>query len=138
MTDANLENLEGEKFTLSQMKGKVVLFDLWATWCGPCIDAIPEIQNVHDHFSFADDVIIWGINSGEHPDKVGAFMEEHKPPWPILLNQKREVNKAYGISGIPTFILIDKAGRWQHTRIGYSEWLGQELIWLIEALRAAD
>jgi peroxiredoxin len=133
--DFTLENLEGKTFTLSAMRGKVILLDIWASWCGPCIRAIPEVEKVYEHFRNVDDVVIWGVNSGETPEKVRAFLEEHHPPWPILLDRNREVRSAYNIEGIPTFALIDKEGHWQYARLGYSEWLGQELIWLVEELQ---
>jgi len=66
---------------------------------------------------------------------VRAFLEKHQPPWTILLDPNREVHNGYDIQGIASFVVIDKAGRWQYAPSGYSEWLGQELIWLIEALQ---
>ena len=77
---------------------------------------------------------IWGINDGETPEQVQKFLEEHQPPWPILLDRRREVRKAYQIGGIPFFILIDKAGNWQYSFIGCNLIGGQPLIWMIEAL----
>ena len=120
------------------MCGKVVLLDVWASWCGWCVKAFPEIQKVYDRFRTVDDVVIWGINSGETPEKARAFLQEHQLPWPSLLDRNREVRDAYNASGLPTVILIDKDGRWQYTSVGYSEWSGQELIWLVEVLRTAD
>jgi peroxiredoxin len=137
-TDFSLKTVDGQTFTLSEMRGKVVLLDVWASWCGWCIRATPEVKKVYEQFRAADDVVTLGVNDGEHPEKVRSFLEEHQFPWPILLDRNREVHSAYKIEGIPSFILIDKKGRWQYTSRGYSEWLGQELIWLVEALRMAD
>lgn len=133
-----LKTLDGETYTLSEMHGKVVLLDVWTSSCVPCIKAFPEVEKVYEHFRTVDDVVILGVNSGEHPEKVRAFLLEHKLPWPILIDRHREVHKAYKIEGIPTFVLVDKTGRWQYTRLGYTRWVGQELIWLIDALRMVD
>jgi peroxiredoxin len=135
-TDFCLETLEGETYTLSAMCGKVLLLDVGASWCGPCNMAIPQIKIVYDQFSQSNDVAVWGINDGETPEHVRKFLEEHHPPWPILLDPHREVGKAYGIEGIPFFILIDKAGIWQYSFSGANLISGQPLIWLIEALLA--
>jgi len=135
-TDFCLETLEGEAYTLSAMRGKVLLLDVGASWCGPCNMAIPEIKNVHERFSKTDDVVIWGINDGETPQQVQKFLDEHQPPWPILLDPHREVREAYKIKAIPFFILIDKAGNWQYSFRGSGLISGQPLIWMIEALLA--
>ena len=135
-TDFRLETLEGEAYTLSAMRGKVVLLDVGASWCGPCNMAIPEVTIVHERFSKADDVVVWGVNDGETPQQVRKFLDEHQPPWSILLDPHREVREAYKIKAIPFFILIDKAGNWQYSFRGSGLISGQPLIWLIEALLA--
>ena len=135
-TDFTLETLEGEVFTLSAMCGTVVLLDVGASWCGPCNDAILQIKTIYDQFSKVDDVAILGINDGETPEQVQRFWEEHQPPWPILLDRRKQVREEYRIKGIPFFILIDKAGDWQYSFIGSNLIGGQPLIWMIEALLA--
>ncbi|MBC8234823.1 TlpA family protein disulfide reductase [bacterium] len=136
MTDFSLEYLDGETFTLSSARGKVVLLNVWNSSSAPCRNAVPEIKKVYEQFRAVDDVVIWGVNSGEEPEKVREFLQEHHLPWPILLDSNSETSNAYQIKHIPAFILIDKNGRWQYTRSGYSEWLAQELIWLLAAIRA--
>ena len=133
-TDFSLETLDGEVFTLSAMRGKVLLLDVGASWCGPCNDAIPQIKTIYDQFNKVDNVAIWGINDGETPEQVQRFMEEHQPPWPILLDRRKQVRKAYQIRGIPFFVLIDKAGNWQYSFMGCNLIGGQPLIWMIEEL----
>ena len=133
-TDFCLETLEGEAYTLSAMRGKVVLLDVGASWCGPCNMSIPEVKTVYERFSKSDDVVIWGINDGESPHQVQKFLEEHQPPWPTLLDRQKQVRKAYQIGGIPFFILIDKAGNWQYSFESSNLMSGQPLIWMIEAL----
>lgn len=133
-TDFSLETLEGKAFTLSEARGKVVLLDVGASWCGHCNATIPEVEMIYDRFRGVDDVAIWGINDGETPEQVEKFLEEHQTPWPILLDRRKHVRKAYEIKGIPFFILIDKAGNWQYSFIGSNLLGGQPLIWMIEAL----
>ena len=133
-TDFRLQTLEGETYSLSTMAGKVVLLDVGASWCGPCNMAIPHLKIVYKHFSENDNVVIWGINDGETPQQVQEFLDEHQPPWPVLLDPTREVAKAYKVRAIPKFIFIDKNGYWQYS-FGSSNIIdGQPLIWMIEAL----
>ena len=135
-TDFRLETLEGETYTLSAMRGKVVLLDVGASWCGPCNMAIPEVKIVYERFSGSDNVVVWGVNDGEAPHQVRKFLDDHQPPWPILLDPHREVSKAYQIKAIPFFILIDKVGNWRYSFESSNLIDGQPLIWLIEALLA--
>ena len=135
-TDFRLETLEGEIYTLSAMRGKVILLDVGTSWCGPCHMAIPEVKIVYEQFNKSDDVVVWGVNSGEAPHQVQKFLDEHQLPWPMLLDPHREVGKAYQIKAIPFFILIDKAGNWQYSFESSNLIDGQPLIWLIEALLA--
>ena len=133
-TDFRLETLEGETYTLSAMAGKVVLLDVGASWCGPCNISIPEVKTVYKHFSKNDSVVIWGINDGETPEKVRKSLDEHQHPWPVLLDRKQQLRRAYQIKGIPFFLVIDKAGNWQYSFLGSHLINGQPLIWMIEAL----
>ena len=133
-TDFRLETLEGETHSLSAMAGKVVLLDVGASWCGPCNISIPEVKIVYKHFSENDDVVIWGINDGETPEQVRKSLDEHQQPWPVLLDRKQQLRKAYQFKGIPFFILIDKAGNWQYSFLGSHLIKGQPLIWMVEAL----
>ena len=133
-TDFRLETLQGETYTLSAMSGKVVLLDVGASWCGPCNMAIPEVKTVYDRFSTTENVVIWGINDGEAPQKVQESLDEHQPFWPILLDPHRQVRKAYQIEAIPFFVLIGKEGNWQYTFNSSYIINGQPLIWMIEVL----
>ena len=132
--DFRLQTLDGESYTLSDMSGKVVMLDVGASWCGPCNMAVPQLKLIHEHFSKTKDFVIWGVNDGETPQQVRKSLDEHQPPWPVLLDPTREVAKAYKVEYIPDFIFIDKNGYWQYN-FGSSNIIdGQPLIWMIEAL----
>lgn len=131
VTDFRLETLEGEVYTLSSMSGKVVLLTVGVSQ--PMMGT-PEVELAYERFKKNDDVIVWGINDGETPQKVREFLDEYQPPWPVLLDPHREVSKAYQIETRPFFILIDKIGNWQYSFEGPHLVNGQPLIWLIEAL----
>ena len=132
--DFCLETLEGDTYTLSAMSGKVVLLDVGASWCGPCDMAIREVKIVYERFNQNDTVVVLGINDSETPQQVQKFLDEHQPPWPILLDPHRQVRKAYQIEAIPSFVFIDKEGNRQYTFNSSYIINGQPLIWMIEAL----
>ena len=133
-TDFSLETLKGEVYTLSAARGMVLLLEVGASWCGPCNMMIPESNS-----SMSDSAKPMTWLSGElivvkHLNRYRNFWRYHQPPWPILLDRRKEVGKAYGIKGIPFFILIDKAGNWQYRFRGANLISGQPLIWMIEEL----
>lgn len=133
--DFTLKDIGGNEAKLADFKGKVVLIDFWATWCGPCIKAMPHVQTLYEIYKDKD-VVVLGINSWERAkDKVEPFLKEHKITYRILLDLNNEVIKKYGVKGIPSIFIIDKKGT---VRFVYTGMQGKEQIIQqnIEELRA--
>ena len=108
--DFILTDMDGQAMKMADLRGKVVLIDFWATWCGPCKKAMPEVQVLHEIYP-EQDLVILGINSWERQaDQVKPFLEENKITYRILLDSNNEVIGQYGVVGIPTLFLIDKKG----------------------------
>ena len=107
--DFTLSDLDGKPVKLSSLRGKVVMLDFWATWCGPCRIEMPSIQKLHREFK-GRGLIVLGINYGEEPAKVRPFLEKNGYDFRILLDRQQTVGLRYQVSGIPTLFIIDKAG----------------------------
>jgi thiol-disulfide isomerase/thioredoxin len=109
--DFTLKNLDNQDVTLASFKGKVVLLNFWATWCGPCKAEIPGFVELQSKYQ--DDLVVIGFSVDDPADKARAFAEEYKINYPVLLGLGRdEVQDAYGpIWGIPTSFLISRDGR---------------------------
>ncbi|MDP2319960.1 MAG: TlpA disulfide reductase family protein [Acidobacteriota bacterium] len=109
--DFTIKDLEGRDVALSAYKGKVVLLNFWATWCGPCKAEIPGFVELQEKYK--DDLVIVGFSVDDTADKARAFAAEYNMNYPILLGEGREdVQDAYGpIWGIPASFLISKDGR---------------------------
>lgn len=123
-----LTMLDESKFSLEGAKGKVVVLDFWATWCGPCIRAIPDVLRVVDAFPKGQ-VVLCAVNQGETPPLIKSFLE--KRDWqnlPVALDFDMSVGKSYEVSGIPQTVVIGKDGNvsWIHT--GYTEEFRQKLF----------
>ena len=73
--DFEIDLIDGEPFKLSDQRGKVVLINIWATWCGPCVAEMPEIDQLAE--DYADDLVVIGINCGEPEETVVDFVEEN-------------------------------------------------------------
>ncbi len=106
--DWTLKDGAGKEYTLSQMKGKVVVMDFWATWCGPCKRAMPGLQALHEHFKDKP-VLVLGVNCWER-ENSDDYMKKQGFTYPNLLAGD-EVAEKYGVSGIPTFYVIGKDAR---------------------------
>lgn len=107
-----LTALDGESYLLSDFRGKHVILNFWASWCGPCRAEIPELVEFHES-SGDEEVILLGINqttSEAGPGAVRDFAEQYNMRFPILLDSANRVHGLYGIRGIPTTIIVDPDG----------------------------
>lgn len=126
-----LNDPKGNEVTLESLKGRVVLLDFWATWCGPCKAAMPAIQKLHEKYADKPVTII-GVNCWEQKDEAAVkYMEKQKFTYTLLLKGD-DLAKEYGISGIPTLILIDKEGKVLHTGVGFGPGEEEHLAELID------
>ena len=110
--DIKFVAMDGRQVDLSQMKGKVVLVDFWATWCVPCVDEIPHVKEAYEQFH-AKGFEVVGISFDGLQQSLQRFVEQKKLPWPQYFDGKDSANKfgiQYGIVGIPVMWLVDKNG----------------------------
>jgi thiol-disulfide isomerase/thioredoxin len=122
--DFSLKGLDGNVVKLSELKGKVVVVDFWATWCGPCVASFPFLQKVYEKYKSNPDVVILALNTWENEEgaereaKVRKFMEEKKFTFPVLFDDNFVYK--YGVDGIPTKFVIDKKGMIQFMSVGFA------------------
>ena len=118
----------GELKTLADLKGKVVVIDFWATWCGPCISSFPQVRELTAHYADSD-VVVLGvtslqgrvmnlettpINTKDDPAKeielTAKFKAAKDMTWSVAISEENVFNPDYGITGIPAVVIIDPAG----------------------------
>lgn len=107
--DFQLQDFDGQTISLSNLRGKPVLLNFWATWCGPCVHEMPFIQQIYEEWS-GKGLVLLTINVRETSSKAKAFMKSHDLSFPVLLDTRGSVADKYYIRGIPTTFLIDKDG----------------------------
>lgn len=133
--DWSLLDASGKKVTLSQLKGKVVLIDFWATWCTPCKMVMPSIQKLHEKYGNQGLVVI-GISTFERDGDPVKYMKDQKFNYMLLLKGDN-VAESYKVQSIPTMYLIDKQGKIAHTELGAVENLETKLEDTIKKLLAS-
>lgn len=128
--DWTLKDPSGAEHTLSDYRGKVVIMDFWATWCGPCLRAMPGLQALHE--KYGQGVVIFGINCWESGDPE-ALMAKEGYTYTLLL-EGDPVAALYSVSGIPTFYVISPEGRVAHHAVGFDPQMEEKLEEFIDAL----
>ena len=114
--DFALTDQFGNTHTLDQYKGKTILLNFWATWCGPCRSEMPDLQAVYEDYGKNEkDLVVLGVaapNLGQEgsAEDITAFLEENGYTYPTLMNEDASLFYSYGISSFPTTFMIDKNG----------------------------
>lgn len=111
-----VELLSGEKVKLSDYFGKPIFLNFWATWCGPCIREMPDIQKIKDEYG--DKVIILAVNAGELKDDVKKFIDKTQYTFNIGIDEKGDVLDLYDSMYIPLSLFIDEKGVIKERRTG--------------------
>jgi peroxiredoxin len=118
-----LVDAAGKKVTLADYKGKVIVLDFWATWCGPCISSFPGMQKVVDQYRDNPNVKILFVNTWERADdkvkKATDFLAAKKYRFEVLFDKDNSVAEQFTVDGIPTKFVIDQAGNIRFQSIGY-------------------
>lgn len=109
--DFTIKDMNGVDVHLASFKGKVILLNFWATWCGPCTVEIPDLVALQEEY--ADDLVVLGFSVDDTAEQIQPYAAEYKMNYPVLVGLGHEnVQEAYGpLFGIPVSVLIDREGR---------------------------
>jgi thiol-disulfide isomerase/thioredoxin len=128
--------IDGRIHGMSEMKGKVVLVDFWASWCAPCVAALPKLKEMYSKYH-AEGFEIFGVSWDSDEAALKEFLKRKQISWPQYFDGKKpgRWGEAFGIGGVPYAILVDRAGRVQLLGAEISE---EQLEGKIRALLEAD
>jgi cytochrome c biogenesis protein CcmG, thiol:disulfide interchange protein DsbE len=133
--DFVLKDIHGRPISLSQFKGKPVLLNFWATWCGPCREELPSMQRMHDASKKNGGFHVVAISIDRfNMKKVSRYAQDLNLDFPILLDPDRETRKAYFIRGLPTSYLIDSEGKLRGFVSGARDWDNPASLELMKSL----
>lgn len=129
-----MQKADGSGFQLSEVKGKVVFLNLWATWCPPCVGEMPGIQDLYDQYADHPDVA-FVLVSNETPETISKFAEKKGYTFP-LYSSLSETPAAFFTRSIPTTFVLDKRGNIVIKEVGAMNWGGKKMAGILEALIA--
>ena len=127
-SDFTLKNLDGQEVSLQQFRGKYLLINFWATWCGPCKIEMPSLEKLYRQFK-SDNFDMLGISNDMFGERVvRPYVKAKNITFPMLLDQKMVVSRQYGIVSLPTTILIDPEGTIIGILQGAENWSNPETL----------
>lgn len=135
--DFAVPDLNGQAVSLSALRGKVVVVNLWTTWCPPCRQEMPSMERLAAHFRGRDFQLLAVSQDEDGKQKVEPFVRELGLSFPVLIDPQRQVGERFGVWGYPETFVIDRNGYVVERVIGPREWDSPESIAAIEALIAA-
>jgi thiol-disulfide isomerase/thioredoxin len=119
--DFTLPDLSGTAVRLSDYRGKVVLLDFWATWCGPCRMEIPHFLELTSKYGERGFVVVGVAMDETGAEVVRPFVEKYRITYPIVLGDAYTANRFGGVSALPTTLLLDREGRQVRKYVGYRD-----------------
>jgi thiol-disulfide isomerase/thioredoxin len=131
--DFTLLDTDGQQVSLQHFRGKVVFLNFWATWCIPCREEMPALEQLHQTYQ-AQGLAILSIDLKEGVDQVRAFFQKHALSFPSLIDPNGSVFRDYLVAGMPTTYLIDRNGMLLARGVGGRDWTRAEALQLIQEL----
>ena len=116
--DFALPAMDGSELRLSDLKGQVVMINFWATWCGPCRQEMPLLQQLQVKYEPLGFTLV-GINVEPESAGARAWLEKVPVTFPILFDRQNQVAERFGVQGMPSSVFVDRSGRVRHVHRGY-------------------
>lgn len=135
--DFELPTLNGEGFRLSDHANKVVVLDFWATWCGPCVAALPEYVEATSDFDPSEAIFV-AVNLEEPPERIQEFLTRHRLSPEVALDRGSVIARRFQVSGIPHSVVLGPGGVIKHVTVGFKKGIGATTRERIEMLLHGD
>ena len=130
-----LLTIEGAPFSLTQLRGKVVLVNFWATWCEPCITEMPSLQRLRDELA-ASGFDVLAVNYQEGPARITGFTQKMKLNLPVVRDTDGSVARNWGARIFPASFLLDRNGNIRYAISGAADWTSPKMVSTIRSLLA--
>ena len=118
--DFTLRTIDGKNLRLQEMRGRVVLVNFWATWCGPCRQEMPHLNRLYEKYR-ASGFVMLGVNIDEDANNAMGVANKLGLKFPVLLDTDKKVSRLYDLSTMPSTVVIDRDGRVRYVHRGYRD-----------------
>jgi peroxiredoxin len=118
--DFTLRVLDGPNLRLQEQRGKVVLVNFWATWCGPCRKEMPHLNRIADKYR-SSGLVLLGINVDDDARNAADLAAKLGVKFPVLFDTDKKVSKLYDLNSMPSTLVIDRNGRVRYLHRGYQD-----------------
>ena len=135
--DFALKSRAGANLRLSEERGNVVMVNFWATWCGPCRQEMPLLDDIYERYRDAGFQLL-GVNIDDDANKAARMTDDMGVGFPLLFDQDKEVSRLYDVSAMPVTVLIDRDGVVRHVHHGYRPGYEDAYIEQVRALLRED
>ncbi len=122
--DFTLRTMEGPNLRLQEQRGRVVLVNFWATWCGPCRQELPQLNKLYDKYRGSGFVLL-GVNIDDDARTATELATKLGVRFPVLLDTDKKVSRLYDMSAMPATLMIDRDGRVRYIHRGYRDGVEQ-------------
>jgi len=116
--DFTLRTMDGPNLRLQEQRGRVVMLNFWATWCGPCRQEMPHLNRLYEKYR-ASGFVLLGVNVDEDPRNAADVAAKLGLKFPVLLDTDKKVSRLYELATMPSTVLIDRDGRVKYIHRGY-------------------
>jgi len=132
---------DGSTMRLSDLRGKVVYIDFWASWCGPCRQSLPLYESLYTNLA-SEHFLILAVNLDENRDDAERFLKNHPVSYPVLLDPSGDSAREWSLSVMPSSYLVDAQGRLAYIYVGFEmshmEKIEHDIKELLESLQGPD
>lgn len=125
-----LNALDGSRVQLADLKGKVVVLNFWATWCGPCKEEMPSLAKLQAKFDPTQFQVVT-VTTDRHPKGIKQFLDHLGIHLPVLFDEQEEVSRAFMVRGLPTTVLLTQDGHAVARAVGPRAWDSEESVALV-------
>lgn len=131
--DFALKSAQGSNLRLSEYRGEVVLINFWATWCGPCRQEMPLLDDLYRRYERVGFRLL-GVNIDDDSSRAMQMVQDLGVSFPVLFDEKKEVSRLYQVEAMPVTVLVDREGTVRHVHLGYQPGYEDKYLTQIRAL----